>query len=87
MFSKHITIFNSPSRERFMGAIYAIKNRAPVSGGSFALCGGCFSLIDCSLLWYRQEESPVHAIDAGFLIRGILAIRAGLPMAWRNSNN
>ena len=29
--------YNSPSRERLMGALYAIKNRAPVLGGSFAL--------------------------------------------------
>lgn len=69
--------YNSPSRERFRGAVYALKNRAPVLGGSFAMWGGMFSIIDCSLLYLRQKESPHNAVAAGFATGGILAIRSG----------
>ena len=77
--------YNSPSRERFRGAVYALKNRAPVLGGSFAMWGGMFSIIDCSLLYLRQKESPHNAVAAGFATGGILAIRSGAQLAIRNA--
>jgi import inner membrane translocase subunit TIM17 len=77
--------YNAPSRERFKGALTAIKNRAPILGGSFALWGGIFSTFDCSFIYFRQQESPINAILAGFLTGGLLAIRAGFQIAWRNA--
>ena len=69
--------YNSPSRERFRGGVYALKNRAPILGGSFAMWGGMFSIIDCTFLYMRQQESPMNAIASGFCTGGILAIRSG----------
>lgn len=77
--------YNSPSRERFRGAIYALKNRAPVFGGSFGMWGGMFAVFDCSFLYIRGRESPVNAIMAGFCTGGILAIRSGAQLAIRNA--
>ncbi|OMJ78058.1 hypothetical protein SteCoe_22214 [Stentor coeruleus] len=76
---------SAPSRERFKGALNAVKHRGPVLGGGFAMWGGLFSVFDCSLLWYRQKEGPLNAIAAGFGTGGILAIRAGLHICWRNA--
>lgn len=76
---------SSPSRERFKGAIRAVKYRGPVLGGGFAMWGGLFSVFDCSLLWYRQREGPLNAIGAGFITGGVLAARAGFHICWRNA--
>lgn len=43
----------SPRRKRFMGGLTHVRNRAPLIGGSFAMWGGCFSSIDCLMLYYR----------------------------------
>lgn len=75
----------SPSRERFKGGILAVKHRGPVLGGSFAMWGGLFSIFDCSLLWFRQRESPSNAVMAGFLTGGSLAARAGINICLRNA--
>ena len=40
---------NSPRGERFTGAITAVKARAPVLGGNFAVWGGLFSTFDCTI--------------------------------------
>ena len=75
----------APSRERFKGALTAIKHRGPVLGGGFAMWGGLFSLFDCFTLWYRQKESPINGVLSGFLTGGILAARAGYKICWRNA--
>ncbi|CAG9323922.1 unnamed protein product [Blepharisma stoltei] len=77
--------YNAPSRERFKGAMTAVKLRAPILGGSFALWGGLFSTFDCFLLWYRQSDDPINAIVSGFATGGILALRSGFSIAWRNA--
>ncbi|KAF5507006.1 Mitochondrial import inner membrane translocase subunit tim17 [Colletotrichum aenigma] len=56
---------NSPYGERRIGAISAIKMRAPVLGGNFGVWGGLFS----------------NAILAGFCTGGSLAIRGGYKAA------
>ena len=76
---------SAPSRERFKGAIRAIKFRAPTLGGGFAMWGGLFSIFDCSILWYRQKEGPSNAVAAGFMTGGALAARAGFHICWRNA--
>ncbi|KAF6803294.1 hypothetical protein CSOJ01_10995 [Colletotrichum sojae] len=58
---------NSPYGERRIGALTAIKMRAPVLGGNF---GGI-----------RQKEDPWNAIIAGFFTGGSLAIRGGYKAA------
>lgn len=56
---------NSPYGERRLGAITAIKMRAPVLGGNFGVWGGMFSTFDCAVKGIRKKEdayvtSQVH---------------------------
>jgi len=72
---------NSPYGERRIGAITAVKMRAPVLGGNFGAWGGLFSLCDCAVKGVRQKEDPWNAIGAGFLTGGALAMRGGFKSA------
>lgn len=45
-----------------MGAITAIKMRAPVLGGNFGVWGGLFSTYDCAVKGVRKKEDPWNAI-------------------------
>ncbi|KXX81522.1 Mitochondrial import inner membrane translocase subunit tim17 [Madurella mycetomatis] len=81
---------NSPYGERRLGAITAIKMRAPVLGGNFGVWGGMFSSFDCAVKGVRKKEDPyvmskfipqrLHSI-AGFFTGGALAIRGGYKAA------
>ncbi|NWS14095.1 TI17A translocase, partial [Pachyramphus minor] len=49
----------------------------PVPGaGSFAVWGGLFSMIDCSLVRVRGKEDPWNSITSGALTGAILAARS-----------
>ncbi|KAI9771389.1 MAG: hypothetical protein M1839_002812 [Geoglossum umbratile] len=87
---------NSPYGERRIGAITAIKARAPVLGGNFGVWGGLFGTFDCAVKGIRKKEDPYNAsvstiiffdksgVIAGFFTGGALAVRGGLKAA-RNS--
>lgn len=75
---------NSPYGERRIGAVTAIKARAPVLGGNFGVWGGLFSTFDCAVKGIRKKEDPYNAIIAGFFTGGALAVRGGMKAA-RNS--
>lgn len=47
--------------ERRIGAITAIKARAPVLGGNFGVWGGLFSTFDCAVKGIRKKEDPYNA--------------------------
>ncbi|XP_054717902.1 mitochondrial import inner membrane translocase subunit Tim17-B-like [Uloborus diversus] len=70
---------NAPSgtARRLQGSLNAIKQRAPVVGGNFAVWGCLFSTIDCALVSYRKKEDPWNSIISGTLTGGILAVRNG----------
>jgi len=70
---------NAPSglSRRTLGSIIAVKERAPIIGGNFAVWGGMFSTIDCTLVYLRQKEDPWNSIFSGFATGGILAARNG----------
>ena len=68
---------NSPYGERRIGAITAIKARAPVLGGNFGVWGGLFNTYDCAVKGIRKKEDPWNAIIAGFFTGGSLAVRGG----------
>lgn len=70
---------NSPAgmSHRLSGSLTAIKARAPIIGGNFAVWGGMFSTIDCSLIKIRGKEDPWNAIMSGAATGGILAARNG----------
>jgi mitochondrial import inner membrane translocase subunit TIM17 len=72
---------NSPSGQRFSGAIYNAKMRAPVLAGGFAVWGLLFSSFDCSFEALRRKEDPWNSILAGAATGGALAIRAGPRVA------
>lgn len=67
----------SPRGQKFAGAISAMKQRAPVTGGSFAVWGGMFSAFDCTLIALRGKEDPWNSILSGALTGGALAARMG----------
>lgn len=52
---------NSPYGERRIGAITAIKARAPILGGNFGVWGGMFSTFDCAVKGIRKKEDPYNA--------------------------
>lgn len=72
---------NAPSgiNKRILGSLMAIKQRSPIIAGNFAIWGGMFSTIDCTLVHFRQKEDPWNSIISGTLTGGILAARNGLP--------
>ncbi|XP_048354394.1 mitochondrial import inner membrane translocase subunit Tim17-A isoform X2 [Sphaerodactylus townsendi] len=65
---------------RLWGSLTAVKTRAPQLGGSFAIWGGLFSMIDCSMVKARGKEDPWNSITSGALTGAILAARNG-PVA------
>ncbi|CAL4115020.1 unnamed protein product, partial [Meganyctiphanes norvegica] len=71
---------NAPSGfgRRCNGSILAIKQRAPIIGGQFAVWGCMFSTIDCSLVYLRKKEDPWNSIMSGAATGGILAARSGV---------
>jgi len=70
---------NAPTgvQRRLLGSLAAIKERAPITGGHFAVWGGLFSTIDCSLVHIRKKEDPWNSITSGALTGAILAVRQG----------
>jgi import inner membrane translocase subunit TIM17 len=69
---------NSPRGERFRGSLAAIKARAPVLGGNFAVWGTLFSACDCTLVYLRHKEDPWNAIMSGAITGGLLQVRNGM---------
>jgi len=69
---------NSPKGERLLGMTTAIKARAPVLGGNFAVWGLLFASFDCSFAAIRRKEDPWNSIAAGAATGGILTARMGL---------
>jgi len=70
---------NAPSGNyrRLIGSFHTIQARAPIVGGNFAVWGGLFSAIDCSMVYIRKKEDPWNSITSGALTGGILSIRNG----------
>ena len=44
-----------------------------------------FSSMDCLLINYRQKDDPYNAIMAGFTTGGLLAIRGGTSVAFKQA--
>lgn len=76
---------NSPNGARLIGAVDAVKLRAPVLGGSFAVWGLLFSSFDCSLQGIRGKEDPWNSIASGAMTSGVLASRSGIRAIGRNA--
>lgn len=78
-------MFNAPRRQRIFSGLCHVRNRAPYLGGNFGLWGGIFSSVDCLLIHYRQKDDPYNAIAAGFITGGVLAIRGGASVAFKQA--
>jgi import inner membrane translocase subunit TIM17 len=76
---------NSPYGDRLRGGYQALKYRAPVLGGNFAVWGGMFSTFDCALIQIRKKEDPWNAIMSGALTGGFLSARGGTSMVLRSA--
>ena len=44
-----------------------------------------FSTMDCCLISYRQKDDPLNAIMAGAITGGVLAIRGGTSVAFKQA--
>jgi import inner membrane translocase subunit TIM17 len=75
---------NSPRGARISGMATAVKARAPVLGGNFAIWGGLFSCFDCSIAALRKKEDPWNAILSGALTGAVLSARGGRKSMVRN---
>jgi len=51
--------------------------------GNFAVWGGLFSAIDCSLVYVRKKEDPWNSITSGALTGAILSVRSKIAFALR----
>ena len=54
--------------------LYIIPN--VLFSGNFAVWGGLFSAIDCSLVYIRKKEDPWNSITSGALTGAILSVRS-----------
>lgn len=61
---------------RLLGSSAAIRQRAPIIGGNFAVWGGLFSTIDCTMVHLRKKEDPWNSIISGASTGAILAVRS-----------
>jgi import inner membrane translocase subunit TIM17 len=61
-----------------LGSVTSIKARSPIIAGNFAVWGGMFSTIDCTLVHFRKKEDPWNSIISGAATGGILAARNGV---------
>uniref|UniRef100_A0A672SXK3 Mitochondrial import inner membrane translocase subunit Tim17-A-like n=1 Tax=Sinocyclocheilus grahami TaxID=75366 RepID=A0A672SXK3_SINGR len=68
---------NSPSgmNHRMRGSLTAIRTRAPQLGGSFAVWGGLFSMIDCGLV--KVRDGPVAMVGSAAMGGILLALIEG----------
>ncbi|XP_034117586.2 probable mitochondrial import inner membrane translocase subunit Tim17 1 [Drosophila sulfurigaster albostrigata] len=65
-------------QRRLAGGMAAVRARAALVGGSFAIWGGTFSAIDCTLVYGRGKEDPWNSIISGAATGGVLAARGGV---------
>lgn len=77
--------WNAPKRQRIYSGLCHVRNRAPFLGGNFGMWGGIFSLCDCLLVHYRQKDDPKNAVVAGAITGGLLAIRGGAQVAFKQA--
>ena len=56
--------------------IVILKQLFVCVSGNFAVWGGLFSAIDCSLVYIRKKEDPWNSITSGALTGAILSVRS-----------
>ncbi|KAL1242879.1 Mitochondrial import inner membrane translocase subunit Tim17-B [Trichinella spiralis] len=64
--------------KRLMNGFTMLKERAPIVGGQFAIWGGVFSAVDCTLVKLRRKEDPWNSIASGAITGAIITVRNGI---------
>ncbi|XP_076230497.1 mitochondrial import inner membrane translocase subunit Tim17-A [Nomia melanderi] len=72
---------NAPSglNRRLSSSLSSIKTRTPQLAGNFAVWGGLFSAIECTLIRCRSKDDPWNSILSGAITGGVLSARTGIP--------
>ena len=78
-------MFNAPKYQRMRSGFRHVRNRAPFLGGNFGLWGGIFASCECMLISMRQKDDSYNAIVSGFVTGGVLAIRGGGSVAFKQA--
>jgi len=78
-------MFNAPKYQRIRSGFRHVRNRAPYLGGNFGLWGGIFAATECMLISLRNKDDSKNAIAAGFITGGVLAIRGGGSVAFKQA--
>ena len=72
---------NAPKGDGLKSSFIAVRSKAPLLGGQFAVWGGLFSTFDCTLIHLRGTDDAKNSIAAAFLTGSLLAARQGLRPA------
>ncbi|VDN15217.1 unnamed protein product [Dibothriocephalus latus] len=62
---------------KMSSAMVSGRQRAPLVGGAFAVWGGMFTAVDCTLVFVRKKEDPWNSITSGAVTGAVLAVRHG----------
>lgn len=76
---------NGPSGQKLRESLQAIKLRSPTTAGSFAVWGGMFATIDCTLTHLRGKEDSINSVASGALTGGLLSARMGVKVAAKSA--
>ncbi|VDD80149.1 unnamed protein product [Mesocestoides corti] len=70
---------NAPAGQfrKFSSAFAQSRMKAPLLGGAFAVWGGMFTAVDCTLVFVRKKEDPWNSITSGAITGAVLAVRHG----------
>ncbi|KAM3172807.1 Mitochondrial import inner membrane translocase subunit Tim17-A [Hymenolepis weldensis] len=70
---------NAPTGKfrKLSSALAQSRLKAPLLGGAFAVWGGMFTAVDCSLVFVRRKEDPWNSITSGAITGAVLAVRHG----------
>jgi mitochondrial import inner membrane translocase subunit TIM17 len=68
---------NSPRGERIPGIVSAVKTKAPILAGNFAVWSGMFNAFECVCSNYREKEDAWNSVISGAATGAILSARAG----------
>lgn len=47
--------------------------------------GGLFSATECLMIYYRQRDDPFNAVIGGIVTGGLLSIRGGASIAFKQA--
>ncbi|CDW53186.1 mitochondrial import inner membrane translocase s ubunit tim17 b-like protein [Trichuris trichiura] len=64
--------------KRLIGGFSSLRERAPIVGGQFAVWGGVFSAVDCTLAHVRRKEDPWNSIISGAMTGALVTMRNGV---------